>query len=151
MMGSRLDPSDSDRLAGLADRLRLAVTRLARRLRQHADVAVSPTQLAVLATLERRGLITLGELAAAERVQPPTITAAVARLEAAGFVGRRADPDDRRVARAAITPAGKSLLAGSRSAKAAYLARRLAPLTPDERATLIEAVGLLERMLEDER
>jgi DNA-binding MarR family transcriptional regulator len=76
----------------LAERLRLAVTRLARRLRQHGDTDnASPTQLSVLATLERRGPITLGELATAERVRPPTITGAIDRLEDQGLVARRTD------------------------------------------------------------
>src|SRR5262249_41447673 len=95
----------------LPARLRLAITRLARRLRQQGETAASPTQLAALATVERDGPLTLGELAAVERVQPPTITAAVGRLEQRGLVQRRIDPDDRRVARVEITPAGRRLLA----------------------------------------
>jgi DNA-binding MarR family transcriptional regulator len=135
---------------GLPSRLRLVITRLARRLRQQGETAASPTQLAALATVERYGSITLGELAAVERVQPPTITAAVGRLEQRGLVRRRTDPDDRRVARVEITPEGRRLLERSRSRKTAYLERRLAALTADERVTLERAAGILERLLTDD-
>jgi DNA-binding MarR family transcriptional regulator len=133
----------------LPGRLRMAVTRLARRLRQQAETSASPTQLAALATIERSGPLTLGELAAAERVRPPTITAAVGRLEEQGLVHRHTDPRDRRVARVEITQHGRRLLQESRSRKTAYLERRLAALRPSERATLERAAELLERILED--
>lgn len=132
----------------LAARLRLVVTRLARRLRQHAESGVSPTGLAALATIERDGPITLGALAKTERVQPPTITSAVARLEELGLVARTPDPTDRRVTHVAVTSAGRKLLDRSRSRKNAYLDRQLRDLTPDEQATLARAAGILERMLE---
>jgi DNA-binding MarR family transcriptional regulator len=131
----------------LPARLRLVVTRLARRLRQQGETAASPTQLAALATVERHGSITLGELAAVERVQPPTITAAIGRLEQRGLVRRRTDPDDRRVARVEITREGRRLLERSRSRKTAYLERRLAALSADERVTLERAAEILERLL----
>lgn len=126
------------------------VTRLARRLRQQAETEASPTQLAVLATVERDGPITLGELAAVERVQPPTITAAVGRLEQRGLVQRRTDPDDRRVARVEITSHGRRLLEQSRSRKTAYLERRLSALSADERDALERAAGILERLVEQD-
>ena len=132
----------------LPERLRLAVTRLARRLRQQADVGASPTQLSALATIDRLGPVTLGDLAAAERVQPPTITAAVGRLESQGYVLRKPDTDDRRIVRVEITSAGRKLLTRNRSAKTAYLAKRLQKLTPRERDTLAEATQILDRLLE---
>jgi DNA-binding MarR family transcriptional regulator len=134
----------------LPARLRLAITRLARRLRQQGETTASPTQLAVLATVERDGPITLGTLAAVERVQPPTITAAVGRLEQRGLVQRLTDADDRRVARVEITPEGRRLLEQSRSRKTAYLERRLATLAADEQGTLERAAGILERLLEED-
>jgi DNA-binding MarR family transcriptional regulator len=133
---------------GLPVRLRLAITRLARRLRQQGETAASPTQLAVLATVERDGPLTLGELAAVERVQPPTITAAVGRLEDRGLVRRSIDPVDRRVARVEVTAQGRLLLDESRSRKTAYLERRLEALDADERDTLERAAVILERILE---
>lgn len=131
----------------LAERLRLAVTRLARRLRQQSEPGASPTQLAVLATVERAGPITLGDLAAAERVQPPTITVAVGRLEALGLVRREPDEVDRRVVRVRIDTAGRRLLARNRSRKTAYLEQRLRSLSADEHATLDAAVAILDRIL----
>ena len=151
------DPTPTTPAAGLAvpapalpARLRLVVTRLARRLRQQAETEASPTQLAVLGTVERHGPMTLGELAAVERVQPPTITAAVGRLDQRGLVRRLTDPDDGRVARVEITPEGRQLLEQSRSRKTAYLERRLATLAADERDALERAAGILERVLEQD-
>jgi DNA-binding MarR family transcriptional regulator len=132
----------------LADRLRLSVTRLARQLRRHSDLAATPTQLSALATIERRGPLTLGDLAAHEGVQPPTVTAAVGRLEQQGLVERHVDPEDRRIVRVVVTRAGRTLLARNRSRKTAFLAQRLAALDDDERARLAAAVEVLERVLE---
>ena len=134
----------------LAERLRLVITRLARRLRQQADAPISPTQSAALATIERRGPLTLGELAEIERVQPPTITAAVGRLEAQGLVERQRDPEDRRVARVHVTKSGRKLLEETRSRTSAYLERRVGELSDRDRATLERAAAILERLLEDE-
>ena len=134
----------------LPSRLRMVVTRLARRLRQQGESAASPTQLAALATIERDGPLTLGALASIERVRPPTITAAVGRLEEQGLVRRRTDARDRRIARVEVTSHGRRLLAESRSRKTAYLEQQLAALSADERATLVQAATILERVLEKE-
>jgi DNA-binding MarR family transcriptional regulator len=139
-----------DTTTDLADRLRLSVTRLARQLRRHSDTGASPTQISALATIERRGPLTLGELAAHEGVQPPTVTAAVGRLEQEDLVERQPDPDDRRIARVVVTNKGRKLLARNRSRKTAFLAQRLAALDDDERARLAAAVDVLERVLERE-
>lgn len=141
---------ESPDTTALADRLRLSVTRLARQLRRHSDIGASPTQISALATIERRGPLTLGELAAHEGVQPPTVTAAVGRLEQQGLVERQPDPDDRRIARVVATREGRKLLARNRSRKTAFLTRRLAGLDDDERARLAAAVEVLERVLEPE-
>lgn len=135
----------------LPERLRLVVTRLARRLRQQAEAPISPTQSAALATIERRGPLTLGELAELERVQPPTVTAAVGRLEEQGLVDRRRDPEDRRVARVQVTAAGRKLLKETRSRTSAYLERRVDELSARDRATLERAAAVLERLLEEAR
>jgi DNA-binding MarR family transcriptional regulator len=83
-------------------------------------------------------------------VQPPTVTAAVGRLEQQGLVERQPDPDDRRIARVIATRKGRKLLARNRSRKTAFLTRRLAELDDDERARLAAAVEILERVLEPE-
>jgi DNA-binding MarR family transcriptional regulator len=134
----------------LADDLLLLVTRLGRRLRRVATAdAVTPTQRSILTTLERHGPRTHGELADAERVRPPTITAAVDRLEARGLVARTRDATDRRVARVALTAEGRTLLAEARRQRTAYLEQRLRALTPADRATIAAAAPALLRLLED--
>jgi DNA-binding MarR family transcriptional regulator len=135
----------------LATRLRLGITRTARRLRQEAGVDLSPTLTAALATISRHGPLTPSELAARERVQRPTATRLLARLEAPGLVVRTADPEDRRSALVSVTPAGDALLAELRTRKDAYLARRLRALSAEDRATLRRASDILERLLEDEQ
>lgn len=135
----------------LASRLRLAVTRLNRRLRREAaSNDVTPSQLSSLATIEQHGPLPLGELAARERVQPPTMTRIVAALEEAKLVTRHADEADRRVARIAITGAGSRYLAKRRDRKDVFLARRLAGLSAAEAATVIDALPILERLVEDD-
>src|ERR687886_469612 len=114
----------------LAPRLRLGIARMARRLRQEAGAELSPSQTAALATIERHGPLTPSELAVRERVQRPTVTRVLARLEEAGLVERAADPADRRSSLVSATPAGHALLAAQRERKDAYLARRLARLAP---------------------
>lgn len=147
-MGS-LTPTRPTTDAELAARLRLTVNRLARRLRQHADTDISPSQLSALATLARHGPLTVGDLSSAERVKPPTMTRIVASLEDLGLVTRTVDPDDRRVAYVATTPSGDKLIARSRSRKDAYLAARIHSLSAEDRAALDQAATVLEGMLED--
>lgn len=134
----------------LADDLLMVVTRLARRLRRVAATdGVTPTQRSILTTLERRGPLTHGDLAAAERVRPPTITAAVDRLEDEGLVVRTRDERDRRVARVALTSAGRALLADARRERTAYLEQRLRALSPADRAAITAAAPALARLLEE--
>src|SRR5918997_6091328 len=90
----------------LATRLRLAVTRSARRLRQAAGTDLSPSLTAALATVERHGPLTPSELAGRERIQRPTATRVLARLEELGLVARAADPADGRSSLVTVTPAG---------------------------------------------
>src|SRR2546425_7889634 len=87
----------------LAAALRVVVMRLSRRLRQRADAGITPTLLSALATVHRQGSVTLGDLALAERVSPPSVTEIVGRLEEAGWVSRAVDPADRRVTRVSVT------------------------------------------------
>ena len=135
--------------AELASRLRLVVTRLARRLRTQLPGELSPSQLATLASVERLGPITLGELSGVERVKPPTMTKIVACLEEQGLVSRTVDQSDRRVARVEATASGLGFLDDSRQQKDAYLAQRLQSLSDDERIVLEQAAEVLERILEE--
>src|SRR5688500_10518033 len=120
----------------VAGRLRFAVVRLARRLRQEAGDELSPTMVAALATVERAGPLTPSELAEIERVQRPTTTRVVARLVEDGLVIKATDPTDGRVSLLSASPEGKRLLKRLRKRKNAYLARRLRELDAEELLTL---------------
>jgi DNA-binding MarR family transcriptional regulator len=133
----------------LASRLRLDISRLARRLRQEAGAELSPSQTAALATIECHGPLTPSEVAARERVQRPTVTRVLARLEEAGLIDRAADPGDRRSSLVSISEAGRELLATARTRKTAYLAERLESLDAGDRATLDRAATILEHMLQE--
>jgi DNA-binding MarR family transcriptional regulator len=133
----------------LAGRLRLTIVRTARRLRQEAGTDLSPSTTAALSTVERHGPITPSELAARERIQRPTATRVLARLEDAGLVRRTPDPQDRRSSLVAVTPAAREMLAELRTRKTAFLAERLERLEPEERAVLDRAADILERMLKE--
>ena len=146
-MATLSSPSLSE--AELASRLRLAVTRLSRRLRTQLPGEVSPSQLATLSSVERLGPITLGELSGVERVKPPTMTKIVACLEDQGLVSRTVDQSDRRVARVELTADGRRFLEHSRRRKDAYLAQRLRGLDPADRAALERAAQVLERFLDE--
>jgi DNA-binding MarR family transcriptional regulator len=134
----------------LASRLRVAVVRLNRKLRQQALAGLSPAQASALGTVNRLGSPTLGELAAAEQVQPPTVTRLVASLESAGLVARETDEVDRRVVRVRITGEGRRNLQRIRSLKNAYLNRRLAALDPAEQQLAESMTSLLEHLVADE-
>jgi len=130
----------------IAARLRLAVGRLARSLRHQDRSGLPLTLSAAVATIARRGPLTLGELATCEQVAPPTITRVVARLEEQGLVTRRIDRDDRRVARVELTARGKRQLESDRKRRVAWLASRLGELDADERDRLAAALDVLEQL-----
>jgi DNA-binding MarR family transcriptional regulator len=136
--------------AELASRLRLGVTRLARKLRQQAEPGLTPSLLSALSTIERAGPMTIGELCGVEQVQPPTMTRLVASLVETGMVERSVDPNDRRVAWVRVTPAGARSLAQTRKRKEAYLAKRLRRLAPERLAVLEEAAAILDQLVEGE-
>jgi DNA-binding MarR family transcriptional regulator len=131
----------------LASALRLAVMRLARRMRsERADTALTLTQLATLATLERHGPLTPRELAAAERVTPPSMTRIAASLEGAGLATRTDHPSDGRQVLLAASPAGVALLREDRRRRDAWLSQRLRELDPADRDVLRRAAELLDRL-----
>jgi DNA-binding MarR family transcriptional regulator len=131
----------------LASRLRLSINRLHRLLRQESLGGLSPAQASALGAVNRLGSPTLGELAATEQVQPPTMTRIVSSLADGGMVTRVSDPTDRRSARVTITPAGKKTLERIRTRKNAYLTRRLSELDPTEQAAAADLVALLEHLV----
>jgi DNA-binding MarR family transcriptional regulator len=139
--------------ARLASTLRLTVARLARRVRQEGTSAgddVTASRLAALTTIEVVGPLTLGELAAIEQVQPPSMTRIVGRLEQAGLAEREVDQHDRRIVRVRVTEEGRRLLARSRTRRNAFLAKRVARLTDDERELLARAIVILDKLQEDD-
>jgi DNA-binding MarR family transcriptional regulator len=131
----------------VADALHSAAIHLLRWLRREDERSgLSGPRLSALSVIVFGGPVTLGELAAAEQVRPPTITRLVRALEAEGLVAREPDPRDGRVTRLRATEAGRRLLAEGRARRVAALARQLAPLSAEERATLARAAELLERL-----
>lgn len=135
----------------LASRLRLAVARLARLLRQQTtDGNVTVSMLSALASVERLGPVSLGELAAVERVQPPSMTRIVARLEDIGLVLREIDAADRRIARVQVTADGARFLKRNRALRNVFLAERMRTLSADEVEALERALPVMEKLLEDE-
>jgi DNA-binding MarR family transcriptional regulator len=143
-------PADTEAAPELAGRLRLAVARLNRLLRQQSDLDLPPTRLAHLSTIERHGPLTLGDLATTERVAPATVTKVVKHLETLGFVVRRRDAADRRVVRVELTDAGRERLRSTRTRKNAWLAQRVDALDASDRAHLSAAMTVLEQLAESE-
>src|SRR5690606_3661980 len=131
----------------LAVLLRDAITRLNRRVRQTRPVGdLTATQLSALTSLDLAGAMTPRELADAERVQPPTMTKIIGKLEDRGLVERSPHPTDRRQVILAATPEGRAMLARFERAREEWLARRLAELTSDERELLRQAAEILRRV-----
>ncbi len=133
----------------LAARLRLAITRTARRLRQESGTDLGPSQVAALATIERQGPLAPSELAERERIKRPTATRILARLAEAGLVVRIPDPSDGRSAIVSISPDGRALLRRLRQRKTAYLAKRLRELPDQDVQALARAAEVLEGILEE--
>ena len=134
--------------AGLAHALRPAVMRLARRLLQMQDesLGLNPYQLSAMAVLLNSGDQLMGELAAQERVQPPSMTRIVNSLEARGYVVRRPDPRDHRQCLVSLSDPGRQVLLANRRRRDEWMAVRIAALDTAERDVLRRAVGILEKV-----
>lgn len=131
----------------VADDLHSVAIRLLRGLRKEDTKAgLGPARLSALSVLVFGGPSTVGALAAAEQVKPPTMTRIVAGLEKEGLVGCERDRRDARVVRVRATRKGRRLLAQARDRRVSNLARRLEELSPDEFATVREAVTRLKRI-----
>jgi DNA-binding MarR family transcriptional regulator len=129
-----------------AARLRVAIARLARRLRRHELAGLTPTQLSALATVERAGPLRLGDLAAAEGIAPSTLTRLVTALEERGYVDRCPVPGDARASTLAIAPAGRTVLKRIRQESTTVLADSLRTLTSEQLAALAAALPALEQL-----
>jgi DNA-binding MarR family transcriptional regulator len=133
--------------AQLASTLRLSLLRAARRLRaQRVNTTATLSQLSALATICKSGPLSAGEIAAIERVQPPSMTKILASLEQAGWIERTSQPEDRRQSIIAITPAGRDLLAEETRARDEWLAKRLVEFSVDDLRKLDEAIEVLDRL-----
>lgn len=131
----------------MASSLRIAVGRLSRRIRyEREDDSLTLNQLSALGNLEKHGPMPVGELAALERVRPPSMTRIVAGLEELELVVRESDPVDRRLVRIRISEAGKARMVADRKRRDAWLTQRLRELTPEERQRLRDVLPILERM-----
>jgi DNA-binding MarR family transcriptional regulator len=140
-------PSVADTTATLADRLHSAAIHLLRRLRREDDASGLPApQLSAMSVIVFGGPITLGALAAAEQVRPPTITKLVALLEEQGLVEREIDHDDRRIVRVRATARGTRLLYDGRRRRVASLAESVRGLPAADRAALAKAIPILEKI-----
>lgn len=135
--------------ASVADRLRVAVGRLARRLRQQSLGGLTPSQASVLSTLDRHGRLSMSQVAGHEGVSKPSATGIIGRLVDKGLVLRSTDPDDKRSFLVEITPGGRELMEQRRRERTAYLARRVGELSQQDRDVLERALQLLENMIED--
>ena len=143
-----VDAADADGPVIDVTRLRVALARLSRRLRRHELAGLTPTQLAALATVGHSGPMRLGDLAAAEGIAPSTLTRLVTALEDSGYVRRCADPSDARASTLAITPHGQDALERIRTESTLALAASMQLLAPAQRATLADALPVLEQLAE---
>jgi len=117
--------------------------------RTDALTGVPAAQLSALSVL-MGGPRTLGEMAAAEQVKPPTMSKLVSEMESVGLVHRSGDVDDARIVRLEMTPKGKRVLTKGRDLRIAEIERRIRSLPADDAGTVLEAVGIVERMLREE-
>jgi DNA-binding MarR family transcriptional regulator len=137
-------------VAAVADRLHSAAIHLLRRVRKQ-DVATGegPARLSALSVLVFGGPKTLGELAAAEQVKPPTMSRIVAGLAKSRLIEIAEDPEDARRMQIRATAKGKSILQKGRERRIAYLAAQINRLTPEELKVLGDAVDILSRALRE--
>jgi len=150
MTGKIVDSTLTDSAA----RLRMAIVRTSRRLRQEAAGAgaeLTPTAVSALATVERHGPLTPSELADIERIKRPTATRILRVLVEGGLVDRAPDPADGRSALVSVNSSGRERLRRLRGRKNAYLARRMRNLPADDLRTLDRAAEILEGILEEKR
>lgn len=110
------------------------------------SLELNTNQLSAMGVLLNHGDQLMGELAAREMVQPPSMTRIVNELERRGLVVRSDNPGDRRQARVSLTERGREILLANRKRRNDWLARRIADLSPDEREILRKAIPILEKV-----
>lgn len=134
--------------AGLASALRVSVARLSRRLRseREPDNDLGLGSLSALGLLFREGPLSVGQLAEADRVQPPSMTRTVNCLVDGGYAVRRKHATDGRQVVVELSDRGRETVLRDRRRRDAWLAQRLKELTPEERAVIRQAAPILERL-----
>ncbi|HUV47890.1 MAG TPA: MarR family transcriptional regulator [Actinomycetes bacterium] len=143
-------PASRASTSALAGDLRIAVMRLARRLRnERVDVDLTLTQLSALAALERCGPTTPGHLASVERVRPPSMTRVLGGLHDRGLIERTAHPTDGRQVLVAATDDARVLLRADRQRREAWLAQQLDTLDPEQRRALRDVLPILETLVSE--
>ena len=148
MRDSESGRKTQDDAEAIADRLHSAAIHLLRRLRREdATSGLSAPRLSALSVIVFGGPLTLGELANAEQVRPPTMTRLVSALEQAGLVAREADPEDKRLTRIRATAKGRTLLSRGRARRVAALTDEVRALAPGERAELARALAILDEVI----
>src|SRR3954471_18765246 len=139
-MGSGSDERDEEEL-------RLLIQRVARRIRANrGGDHVSDSQISTLRRLEDEDGLTPGELAALERVRPPSMNRTVNALEEAGYVVRHPAADDARKVLVRLTDAGRDLIAGTRRLRTAWFSAQLADLPDTDRRRLLDAADVLRKL-----
>lgn len=136
---------DADLDIELVARLRMAIARLGRQLRQQAG-ELSPTLQSMLASIANHGPLSLSELAAVEQIAPPTVTKVLAKLDERGLIVRERGAVDRRVTLVSLSDEGRARFEESRTRRTAWLVGRLAELGIDTGERLVETVELLEAL-----
>ena len=139
---ARAETATSD----VAARLRLAVARLQRIVRQQAMGGLNLAEVSCLAIIDRHGPMPLSDVASRENLSAPTVTKIVVRLEREGLIERLGDPTDRRVSLVAVSKQGAALLERLRSSRTAYLHRKLRELSTEDLHRLLEALPVLEKL-----
>lgn len=136
--------------AETAARLRVAIARLARQLRQHSPGGLTPSQWSALATVEQFGPLRIGDLAEREGVTAPTATRVVASLEEAGLLSRASDPADRRTSYIALTDEARTKLEETRRVQSTELVQRLSGMPTGDVQRLVDLLPILESLLAED-
>jgi DNA-binding MarR family transcriptional regulator len=150
-MNDQPDNSQAARTSALAAELRALISKLKRRLREQANPGdLTPSQVSVLLRLEREGPTTMSNLARAEGMRPQSMGAAVAPLEAAGFVSGAPDPHDGRQTILSLTDTCREWIKEGRAARQDWLFRTIqARLSAQEQEKLAASIDLLKRFVDD--
>jgi DNA-binding MarR family transcriptional regulator len=142
-----MEMSDTNETAA---RLRRAVTRLNRRLRNSSLSGISPAQASMLESIEKATNPSLGDLALAEQMKPPSVTRVVQSMQESGLITLTPDPDDRRCTRVQLTPLGRKEIAAIRRRKTEFLEKKLLSLSENDQRKAHDLATFLERLLEDQ-